>query len=102
MPHFVDDFVDDLERELANARRDAAAYVDRAEALAALHSHAVDLSARLQRPLSADDLFRHAKDENERAQLQALTDRVTRITRDGSGLSPAHGPGGRLDTGAEL
>ena len=70
------DFLDWIEDELTSARREAAHYIDRAEALAALRSRALPIAQRLRRPLTVDDVFA-SRDERERAELRALADRVT-------------------------
>jgi hypothetical protein len=71
------DFLDWIEDELALARREATKHVDRADALAALRSRALPIAQRLRRPLTPDDVFKSSSNEHERAQLQALADRVT-------------------------
>jgi hypothetical protein len=73
----LEDFLDWIEDELANERREATKHVDRADALAALRSRALPIAQRLRRPLTPQDVFASASDEHERAQLQALADRVT-------------------------
>jgi hypothetical protein len=88
MPYIVGDFLDQVERELVRARRDLARRVDRVEALAALRSLALSVSADLQRAITAEDVFTQAKDERERARLQALTDRITRGDEE-PGANPA-------------
>ena len=77
MPVYRDDFLDVAERELAAERRRLGRLIDRVEALAALHTHAVSVSIALQRPISADDVFATAGNERERAEFQALADRIT-------------------------
>lgn len=71
------DFLDWIEDELAKERREATNHVDRADALAALRSRALPIAQRLRRPLTPDDVFKSSSNEHERAQLQALADRVT-------------------------
>lgn len=99
MPHFVEDFVDQLGTELAKSRVEQERVLERTEALAALHSRALDLAAELNRPMSAHDLFQSARTERERAELQLLAERATSRAGD-----PAYGngrdPGGHLETGA--
>ena len=63
MPYIVGDFLDDLERELAAARRDLARRVDRVEALAELRSIALNVSSDVQRAVTAEDVFSSAKSE---------------------------------------
>jgi hypothetical protein len=70
------DFLDWIEDELAKERREAAKHVDRADALATLRSRALPIAQRLRRPLTPDDVFGSSANEHERAQLQALADRV--------------------------
>jgi hypothetical protein len=77
MPHFVNDFADDLARELAHAREILEGALDRADALAALHARALDVAAAQRRPVTIDDVFRSAKNEHERAELQLLANRIT-------------------------
>jgi len=101
MPYFVHDFADQLASELDESRRELERVLDRTDALAALHTRALDLAAELKRPVTADDLFRSGRDEKESAALRLLADRVA-----GPGGNPAHddlpGLGGRLDSGAGL
>jgi hypothetical protein len=101
MPKFRDDFLDLLDREIVEQRQLAARAVDRADALVTLRSYCVDLSTRLNRRLTADDVFyKHARDERERAELRSLADR---IDQGGEPASEGERGGGRpLDSGAEL
>ena len=100
MPYFVHDFADQLASELAASRHELGRVLDRTEALAALHSRALDLAAELKRPVTADDLFGSARDEKERASLRLLADRVA----GHPGGNPASDAdailGGRLESGA--
>lgn len=103
MPTFVPDFVDDLERELEDARERLAWLLERTEALAELHAYAYDLAARLKKPLSADDVFGSAQTEKERAQLRLLADRITAPEPGGHLVSDeGEGAGTQLETGAGL
>lgn len=74
------DFVAQLEDELTAAREQAARSLDRATALAELRSHALAVAAELRRPLRAADVLqpRDPHDEETRARLSALVDRITR------------------------
>lgn len=99
MPHFVHDFVDHLAGELAASRGELERVLDRTEALAALHSRALDLAAELKRPMTAEDLFGAWRNERERAELQLLAERAT--SRGGNPASEdGRGAGGHLETGA--
>ena len=102
MPHVHGDFLDHLEREIADARSDLARRVDRVSALVDLHARALEVSARLQRSIEASDVFRSARDEVERAELQALADRI--VTSPGAELAEEMRTrvGGRKDSGAGL
>ena len=94
MPHVHGDFLDVVEREIVAARRDLARRADRVSALVELHARALDVSARLQRALKADDVFGAARNEVERAELQALADRI--LSSPGAELAeetPAGAPG---------
>lgn len=72
----VEDLVAMLERELAEARRAAAAAVDRAAALRELRSLALAAGHRYQRPLhSPEDLY-DEDDEEARATVAALVARI--------------------------
>ena len=88
MPYVVGDFLDMLERELLPSRRDLAQRIDRVEALAQLRSHALSVSADLQRAISVDDVFSSAKDERERAFLKSLANRIA--GEETPGGNPAH------------
>jgi hypothetical protein len=73
----MDDFLSWIEDELATERDEAAAHIDRAEALAALRSRALPRAQALRRPLTPEDVL-VSEDERERAELRALALRVTR------------------------
>lgn len=101
MPHFVEDFVDQLGTELAKSRVELEHVLERTEALAALHSRSLDLAAELNRPMTAHDLFQSARTERERAELQLLAERAT--ARAGKpAYEDGRDPGGRPETGAEF
>jgi len=82
MPHFADDFVDHLARELNESRRMLTRVLDRTDALATLHAYAVEMSQRLQRPLTAHDLLTSHRDERERAELRLLVQRIAPLAGD--------------------
>jgi hypothetical protein len=86
LPYIVGDFLDDLERELVASRRDLAQRVDRVEALAALRSIALSVSSDLQRAITAEDVFSSGRNEQERAKLQSLAERITNQARGQTGL----------------
>jgi hypothetical protein len=86
------DFVDQLEDELSRQRRLAAAHVDRAEALVALRNRALAVAVELERAISVDDVFDAAQDEEERAQLTALVERITAV-----GSEPSFGESERAE-----
>lgn len=75
------DFLIEVEDELAEARRVAAGAVDRADALAQLRSYALETQDELRRPVSASDVF-DTRDEQRRARLSALADRITNGMED--------------------
>jgi hypothetical protein len=103
MPTFVPDFGDWLESELRDSRDRLDLVLERTEALAELHTHALDLAVRLKKPLTIEDVFQSPKTEKEKAHLRLLADR---ITREGEGGQPAYEVGGErgnhLETGARL
>jgi hypothetical protein len=71
------DLIGALEAELHEARRVARVALDRAAALAELHSIALEAAAGLRRPLRATDVERWASaDEERRARLDALRERA--------------------------
>lgn len=76
---FVDtyDALTGVEDELAAAREVATKAVDRADALAQLRSHILELQDEFQRPVRLSEVF-ETKDETQRARLAALADRITR------------------------
>ena len=98
MPVHLDDFLDVVERELAADRRRLARLLDRVEALAALHAHAVSVSIELQRAISADDVFSAPRSERERAELQALADRITSDPGGHPAFDSDDGAGHHLET----
>lgn len=75
------DFLIEVEDELAEAREVAAKAIDRADALAQLRSYTLDVQDELQRPVRATDVF-DTRDEERRARLTALADRITNGTED--------------------
>ena len=70
------DFLTAVEDELASAREAAANAVDRADALARLRTYTLEVQDELRRPLRAVDVF-DTRDEERRARLHALADRIT-------------------------
>lgn len=76
------DFLLEVEDELVQAREAAARAVDRADALAQLRSYTLEAQDELQRPVRAADVFQ-TRDEERRARLNALADRITNGTEDG-------------------
>lgn len=99
MPFYADDFLDVLDREVADARADLVRRVDRTDALVALRSRALDLSAVLNRPISIQDLKAQVKDEHDRALLFSLFDRI--LDEGGNRPEGALRDGYRLETGAQ-
>ena len=95
MAYIVGDFLDDLERELVRQRKVAAREVDRADALHQLCNRALSVSADLGRAITAQDVFSSATNEQERAELRALADRIAPQEGAGSPASPAHGELGK-------
>lgn len=95
MTYFVHDFLDDIERELAEQRRRAAREVDRADALAQLRNRALSVSANLNRAITEKDVFSAAKDEYQRAELRALADRIAPEEPPPNPASPDHGEQGK-------
>lgn len=75
-------FLIEVEDELAEARRVAAKAIDRADALAQLRSYTLEMQDEMRRPVSASDVF-DTSDEQRRARLNALADRITNGTEDG-------------------
>lgn len=73
----MNDLLDWIESELDRERAEAAAHIDRAEALVALRSHLLPAAATLRRPLTPDDLYASCSDERERAEVRALAERIT-------------------------
>jgi hypothetical protein len=67
--------LEQLDTEIARARRDAALTVDRVKALVELRSHALEVHERLNRPLYYPDVF-DSNDEEEKAFLNALINRI--------------------------
>ena len=100
MPHFVHDFADQLAAELDNSRRELERVLDRTEALAELHSRALDLAAELKRPLTTQDLFQSGRNEKERAALRLLADRVAGDSGGNPAYDDSSRPVGHLETGA--
>jgi hypothetical protein len=95
----VGDFLDQLEHELHEQRRLAAHHVDRADALATFRNRALAVAASLNRAITVEDVFDAAQDEQERAALHALADRITgegMIRLGGSDDSEGH----RSESGA--
>ena len=68
--------LEQLDTEIARARREAARTVDRVKALVELRSHALAVFDRLNRPLYYADVF-DSTDEEEKAFLNALINRIT-------------------------
>jgi hypothetical protein len=97
MTPLVHDFLDEVEHELVAQRRRAAREVDRADALYHLRNRALSASAALGRAITAEDVFSSAKDEKERAEVQALVDR---IASPDPGGNPAHDEEGERANGA--
>lgn len=75
----IGDFLDQIEDELVRQRRLAAAHVDRAEALTAFRNRALAVASELERAITVDDVFASARNEQERAELAALADRILAI-----------------------
>jgi len=92
----MDDFLSWIEDELVKERDEAAAHIDRAEALAALRSHALPVAQALRRPLTPEDVL-VSDDEHKRAELRALALRVAR--GEPANEFPARG-GHHLESGA--
>jgi AMMECR1 domain-containing protein len=67
--------LEQLDTEIAHARRDAALAVDRVKALVELRSHALAVYEELQRPLYYPDVL-DSNDEEEKAFLNALVNRI--------------------------
>ncbi len=86
MPYYADDFVDHLARELSQSRRMLTRVLDRTDALATLHAHAVEMSQREQRPLTAHDVLTSHRDERERAELLLLVQRISSSDRLEGGI----------------
>lgn len=74
-------FLIEVEDELALAREVATRAVDRADALAQLRSYTLEVQDEQQRPVRAGDVFT-TRDEERRARLMALADRITNGTED--------------------
>jgi hypothetical protein len=91
MPYIVGDFLDDIERELVHQRNVAAREVDRADALYQLRNRALSVSADLGRAVTAKDVISFAKNEQERAELRALADRIAPPDPRGKPASPQDG-----------
>ena len=70
------DFVDQLEGWLEEARVEGAKWIGRARARAALYSKTLELSDRLRRNLTLEDLFEDCEDEAARAELLALANQA--------------------------
>jgi hypothetical protein len=75
-PSWARDVLDDLEDELAGARRAAASVIDRVEALLSLRSRAIDLARTEPTLLVTLERLLDAGDERERARVAALVDRA--------------------------
>jgi hypothetical protein len=70
------DLVDGLEGFLDEARTEAAVWLDRAEARAALYALALRRSDELKRAITIEDLFEGCASEEERARLTSLCRRA--------------------------
>lgn len=70
-----------VEDELALAREVAAKAIDRADAFAQLRSYTLEVQDELRRPVRASDVF-DTSDEERRARLTALADRITNGMED--------------------
>ena len=75
------DFLIEVEDELAEARRVAAKAIDRADAFAQLRSYTLEVQDELRRPVRASDVF-DTSNEERRARLNALADRITNGMED--------------------
>src|SRR4051812_35391953 len=102
MSYLVGDFLDQLDAELVAQRRLAALHVDRADALRALRSHAFQVAAALKRPITVEDVFECATDEQERAERRALADRITREAGGEPALGIDETRGHHSESGASL
>jgi hypothetical protein len=71
------DFLTQVEDELNESRRDLRRVLDRTEALAQLHSRAVEVQQKLRRPITGRDVFNNPRDEEDRALLDLLVTRIT-------------------------
>ena len=71
------DFLTQVEDELNESRRALRRVLDRTEALAELHSRALRVQQELRRPITERDVFQSPRDEEERARLDLLVDRIT-------------------------
>lgn len=70
------DYLTTVETALKGVRADLVRRVDRAEALVELRDAALALTAEKRRQISLADLLEAARDEQERAHLSALLERV--------------------------
>jgi anti-sigma factor RsiW len=97
----IGDFLDQLEDELESQRRLAARHVDRAEALLALRNRALTVASDLERAITVDDVFASASNEQERAELAALADRILALGSEPASESESS-EGYHLETGERL
>ena len=97
----VGDFLDQIESEIVMQRHLAAQHVDRAEALVAFRNRALTVGGRLNRPITVNDVFDGAANEQERAELRALADRITAMGSEPAAASESAW-GYRLETAEGL
>jgi predicted nucleic acid-binding protein len=71
------DFLGQVETELAESRRTLRRALERTQALAELHSRAVEVQQKLRRPITGRDVFNNPRDEEDRAWLDLLVTRIT-------------------------